>query len=93
MRLNQEVIRCFWRRIGKIPVFFVKPVPRLRLPIRHTLSFRETRIMFRDDVRLGIRQVGVALRDPEAFAVAWAEGWAMAPLDALQYAQDAMGAG
>ena len=30
--------------------------------------------MFRDDVRLGIRQVGVALRDPEAFAVAWNEG-------------------
>ena len=30
--------------------------------------------MFRDDLRLGIRQVGVALRDPEAFAVAWNEG-------------------
>jgi hypothetical protein len=30
--------------------------------------------MFRDDVRLGVRQVGVALRDPEAFAVAWNEG-------------------
>lgn len=30
--------------------------------------------MFRDDVRLGIQQVGVALRDPEAFAVAWNEG-------------------
>jgi hypothetical protein len=30
--------------------------------------------MFRDDVRLGIRQVGVAVRDPEAFAVAWNEG-------------------
>jgi hypothetical protein len=30
--------------------------------------------MFRDDIRLGVRQVGVALRDPEAFAVAWNEG-------------------
>lgn len=30
--------------------------------------------MFRDDLRLGVRQVGVALRDPEAFAVAWNEG-------------------
>jgi hypothetical protein len=30
--------------------------------------------MFRDELRLGIRQVGVALRDPEAFAVAWNEG-------------------
>jgi hypothetical protein len=30
--------------------------------------------MFRDDLRLGIRQVGVALRDPEAFADAWNEG-------------------
>ena len=30
--------------------------------------------MFRDDLRMGIRQVGVALRDPEAFAVAWNEG-------------------
>jgi hypothetical protein len=30
--------------------------------------------MFRDDLRLGIRQVGVALRDPEAFAVAWNDG-------------------
>jgi hypothetical protein len=30
--------------------------------------------MFRDDVRLGIQQVSVALRDPEAFAVAWNEG-------------------
>jgi hypothetical protein len=30
--------------------------------------------MFRDDLRLGIRQVGVALGDPEAFAVAWNEG-------------------
>ena len=30
--------------------------------------------MFRDDVRSGIRQVGVALRDPEAFAVAWNDG-------------------
>jgi hypothetical protein len=30
--------------------------------------------MFRDDLRLGIRQVGIALRDPEAFAVAWNEG-------------------
>jgi hypothetical protein len=30
--------------------------------------------MFRDDLRMGVRQVGVALRDPEAFAVAWNEG-------------------
>src|SRR5262249_1007225 len=30
--------------------------------------------MFRDDLRLGIRQVVVALRDPEAFAVAWNKG-------------------
>jgi hypothetical protein len=30
--------------------------------------------MFRDDLRLGVQQVGVALRDPEAFAVAWNEG-------------------
>src|SRR3954452_5787823 len=42
--------------------------------IRHTLSYRETKIMFRDDLRLGVRHVGVALRDPEAFAVAWNEG-------------------
>jgi hypothetical protein len=31
--------------------------------------------MFRDDLRMGVRHVGVALRDPEAFAVAWNEGW------------------
>jgi hypothetical protein len=30
--------------------------------------------MFRDDLRLGIYQVGVALRDPEAFAIGWNEG-------------------
>jgi hypothetical protein len=30
--------------------------------------------MFRDDLRVGIRHVGLALRDPEAFAVAWNEG-------------------
>jgi hypothetical protein len=30
--------------------------------------------MFRDDLRMGVRHVGVALRDPEAFAVAWNEG-------------------
>jgi hypothetical protein len=30
--------------------------------------------MFRNDLRMGVRQVGVALRDPEAFAVAWNEG-------------------
>jgi hypothetical protein len=30
--------------------------------------------MFRDDLRVGIRHVGKALRDPEAFAAAWNEG-------------------
>jgi len=30
--------------------------------------------MFRDDLRVGIRNVGLALRDPEAFAAAWNEG-------------------
>jgi len=30
--------------------------------------------MFRDDLRLGIHHVGLALRDPEAFAAAWNEG-------------------
>ncbi len=30
--------------------------------------------MFRDDLREGVHQVGVALRDPEEFAVAWNEG-------------------
>jgi len=30
--------------------------------------------MFRDDLSLGIHHVGLALRDPEAFAVAWNEG-------------------
>jgi hypothetical protein len=29
--------------------------------------------MFRDDLRVGIRHVGLALRDPEAFAAAWNE--------------------
>ena len=30
--------------------------------------------MFRDDLRVGVHHVGLALRDPEAFAVAWNEG-------------------
>jgi hypothetical protein len=30
--------------------------------------------MFRDDLRTGIRHVGLALRDPEAFAAAWNVG-------------------
>src|SRR6185436_18839073 len=30
--------------------------------------------MFRDDLRVGIHHVGLALRDPEAFATAWNEG-------------------
>ena len=30
--------------------------------------------MFRDDLRAGVRHVGLALRDPEEFAVAWNEG-------------------
>jgi hypothetical protein len=30
--------------------------------------------MFRDDLRMGVCHVGVALRDPEAFAVAWDDG-------------------
>jgi hypothetical protein len=30
--------------------------------------------MFRDDLRTGIHHVGLALRDPEKFAVAWNEG-------------------
>jgi len=30
--------------------------------------------MFRDELRLGVRHVGLALRDPEAFAVAWNDG-------------------
>src|SRR6185369_11039074 len=30
--------------------------------------------MFRDNLRLGIHHVGLALRDPEAFATAWNEG-------------------
>jgi hypothetical protein len=30
--------------------------------------------MFRDNLRAGIHHVGIALRDPESFAVAWSEG-------------------
>ena len=30
--------------------------------------------MFRDELRMGIHHIGVALRDPEAFAAAWNEG-------------------
>ena len=30
--------------------------------------------MFRDHLRTGVKHVGLALRDPEAFAVAWNEG-------------------
>lgn len=30
--------------------------------------------MFRDDLRVGVHHVGLALRDPEAFAIAWNEG-------------------
>jgi hypothetical protein len=30
--------------------------------------------MFRDDLRVGIHHVGLALRDPEAFAAAWNDG-------------------
>jgi hypothetical protein len=30
--------------------------------------------MFRDDLRVGVHHVGLALRDPEAFAAAWNEG-------------------
>ena len=30
--------------------------------------------MFRDDVRAGVHHVGMALRDPESFAVEWNEG-------------------
>jgi hypothetical protein len=36
--------------------------------------------MFRDELRDGVRQVGVALRDPEEFAAAWNEGRSAYPL-------------
>lgn len=36
--------------------------------------------MFRDQLRTGVQQVGVALRDPEEFAAAWNEGRTEYPL-------------
>jgi hypothetical protein len=30
--------------------------------------------MFRDDLRAGVKHVGLALRDPEEFTVAWNNG-------------------
>jgi hypothetical protein len=37
-------------------------------------SITEIQVMFRDDLRVGIHHVRLALRDPEAFAAAWNEG-------------------
>jgi hypothetical protein len=44
------------------------------LSVGRALIHTGDRAMFRDELRAGVRQVGVALRDPEEFAAAWNEG-------------------
>src|SRR4051812_12196731 len=38
------------------------------------LTPRETEIMLRNELRTGVAHVGLALRDPEAFAALWNDG-------------------
>src|SRR5690349_10080413 len=63
----------YFRPFQKCWVMWLRPFSNSGLPIG-TFNLTETPIMFRDDLRLGIHHVGLALRDPEAFAAAWNEG-------------------